>query len=63
MFFNDAAYIVLKQLYMPTPLAIYLDWLHSLVCVGLGWNLEYMFYYDTANIIKYILKHFLCKYR
>ena len=40
---------------MQTPLAIYLDLLHRLICVGPGGNLEYMFYYDAAYII---LKHF-----
>ena len=40
---------------MQTPLAIYLDLLHRLVCVGPGGNLQYMFYYDAAYII---LKHF-----
>ena len=34
--------------------------MHKLVCVGPGWNLEYMFYYDAAYIM---FKHFLCKHR
>ena len=36
---------------MQIPLAIYLDLLHTLVCVGPGGNLEYMFYYDAAYIM------------
>ena len=40
---------------MQIPLAIYLDLLHRLVCVGPGGHLEYMFYYDAAYIV---LKHF-----
>ena len=36
MFCNDAAYNMLKHLYLSTPLALYLDQLHSLVCVGPG---------------------------
>ena len=45
---------------MPTPLAIYLELLHRLVCVGPGWNLEYVFYYDAAYSM--YVKHFLCKH-
>ena len=58
MLYYDAAYIIkyiFKHFFMQIPLAIYLDLLHRLVCVGPGGNHEYMFYYDAAYIM---LKHF-----